>query len=224
MKNVLIVSVHPDDETLGCGGTILKHKENGDTIFWLILTGPTENHPYGFSKEMIQDRECEIKKVSQMFGFQKTINLNFPTQLLDEINLRDIIVKIDQAINWVKPSIIYLINRSDIHSDHRIGFDATYSCTKNFRKPFIEKILMYETLSETEFAPALSGNAFIPNVFVDVSDYMERKLEIMSIYSSEMMPDNLPRSHSAIKALATYRGSRIGVQYAEAFMLLFEKC
>jgi len=224
MKNILVISVHPDDETLGCGGTILKHKENGDAIFWLILTGPTENHPYGFSKEMIQDRESEIKKISKMFGFQKTINLNFPTQLLDEINLRDIIVKIDQAVNDVKPNIVYLINRSDIHSDHRIGFDAAYSCTKNFRKSFIDKILMYETLSETEFAPALSENAFIPNVFVDVSDYMERKLEIMSIYSSEMMPDNLPRSHSAINALATYRGSRIGVQYAEAFMLLFEKC
>jgi len=70
MKNILIVSVHPDDETLGCGGTILKHKENGDAIFWLILTGPTENRPYGFSKEMIQDQERKINKVSQMFGYR----------------------------------------------------------------------------------------------------------------------------------------------------------
>lgn len=70
MKKVLFVSVHPDDETLGCGGTILKHKENGDAIFWLILTSPTENYPHGFSEEMIQDRECEINKVSQIFKYR----------------------------------------------------------------------------------------------------------------------------------------------------------
>ena len=83
---------------------------------------------------------------------------------------------------------------------------------------------MYETLSETEFAPALVENAFVPNVFVDISAYMEQKLAIMSVFASEVMPDNLPRSYSAMKALAGYRGSRIGVKYAEAFMLLFEKC
>lgn len=83
---------------------------------------------------------------------------------------------------------------------------------------------MYETLSETEFAPALRENAFVPNVFVDISDYMEQKLAIMSTFASEVMTDNLPRSYSAIRALATYRGSRIGVKFAESFMLLFEKC
>jgi LmbE family N-acetylglucosaminyl deacetylase len=79
-------------------------------------------------------------------------------------------------------------------------------------------------LSETEFAPALRENAFIPNVFIDISDHMEQKLAVMSIFVSELMADNLPRSYSTMEALARYRGSRIGVQYAEAFMLLFEKC
>ena len=116
-----------------------------------------------------------------------------------------------------------MINRSDVHSDHRIAFQAIYSCTKSFRKPFIERILMYETLSETEFVPALSENVFIPNVFVDISNYMDKKLEIMQIYKSEIMEGNLPRSLNAIKMLAAFRGSRIGTDYAEAFMLLFEK-
>ena len=158
-----------------------------------------------------------------MYGFKKVFNLGFPTQLLDEINLRDIIIKIDKVILDIQPKIIYLINRSDVHSDHRVAFQAIYSCTKNFRKPFIERILMYETLSETEFTPALAENVFIPNVFVDISDHMKKKMEIMSVYESEVMHDNLPRSYSAINALAAYRGSRIGVEYAEAFMLLFEK-
>jgi LmbE family N-acetylglucosaminyl deacetylase len=135
-----------------------------------------------------------------------------------------LVSKIDKVINEIQPKIIYIVNRSDVHSHHRIAFEAVFSCTKNFRKPFIERILMYETLSETEFAPAFSENAFIPNVFIDVSDYMGHKLDIMSVYQSEVMPDYMPRSFSAIKALAAFRGCRIGVQHAEAFMLLFEKC
>jgi len=222
-KNVLTVSVHPDDETLGCGGAILKHKSLGDSINWLIITGITPNHPYGFSKEKEIEREKEIEKVAEMYGFSSVANLKFPTQLLDEINIRDLVNKIDNAINEIKPEVIYLINRSDIHSDHRMAFDAIYSCTKNFRKPYIQKILMYETLSETEFSPALPENVFIPNVFVDISDFMNKKIEIMQLYQSEIMPGNLPRSINAIKSLAAFRGSRIGVEYAEAFMLLFEK-
>jgi LmbE family N-acetylglucosaminyl deacetylase len=215
--------VHPDDETLGCGGTILKHKTEGDQVSWLIITAPTKDHPYGFSHEMIDKRELEIQEVASLYGFDKTTQLGFPTQMLDEINLRDLVMSIDKAINNVQPEIIYFINRSDIHSDHRIAFQAIYACTKNFRKPFIEELLMYETLSETEFAPALGEAVFMPNVFVDITDFMQRKLEIMSIYATEVMPDNLPRSLSAINALATYRGSRIGVKFAEAFMMIFKK-
>lgn len=223
MKKVLFISVHPDDETLGCGGTILKHKDKGDEIYWLIITEPTINHPYGFSEEAIRQRDKEIEIVSKIYGFKKVISLGFPTQQLDEVNLKDLIIKIDEAITNFQPQIIYLINRNDIHSDHRVAFNAIYACTKNFRKPFIERILMYETLSETEFSPALAENAFMPNVFVDISDFMDKKLEIMSVLVDEVMPDNLPRSFSAIKALAAYRGSRISVNYAESFMLLFEK-
>jgi N-acetylglucosamine malate deacetylase 1 len=222
-KKVLVISVHPDDETLGCGGTILKHQIHGDWVSWLIITSPTKNHPHGFSEDAINLREAEIAKVARLYGFNQTIQLGFPTQLLDEINLRDLVISIDKAINTVQPEIIYFINRSDIHSDHRISFQAIYSCTKNFRKPFIEELLIYETLSETEFAPALGEAVFMPNVFVDITDFMQKKLEIMSIYETEVMPDNLPRSLSAISALATYRGSRIGVKYAEAFMMIFQK-
>lgn len=223
MKRVLFVSVHPDDETLGCGGTILKHKSIGDEIYWLILVGPTKNHPYGFSDELIAQRDKEIKTVASKYCFNKVINLNFPTQLLNEISFREIVVSVDKLMNDIRPEIVFIINRSDVHSDHKIAFDAVYACTKNFRKPFIERILMYETLSETEFTPALSENAFVPNVFVDITNYMEKKIEIMSVFASEVMPDNLPRSISAIYSLAGYRGSRIGVKYAEAFMLLYEK-
>lgn len=223
MKRILVISVHPDDETLGCGGTLMKHKVAGDSINWLIISAPTTNHPYGFSKELILLRKQEIETVSKLYGFESTVELDFPTQLLHEIDFRVLVNAIDEAILNIKPEIIYLINRSDIHSDHKIAFNAIYACTKNFRKPFIEKILMYETLSETEFAPALPETAFIPNVFVDITPFFNRKLDIMRVFKSELMEGNFPRSISAIRSLAGYRGSRIGVEYAEAFMLLFEQ-
>lgn len=221
VKRVLVIAVHPDDETLGCGGTILRHRKEGAEIFWLIITNVHEKD--GWSKETVIKRKAEIKKVSSQFGIKDTFNLELPTTKLDLVPIGEIIQKISKVFIDVRPEIIYTINRSDIHSDHRISFQAIVSCTKNFRYPFIRRILMYESISETEFSPALIENAFLPNVFIDITDFIEKKLEIMSVYESELMPDNLPRSYSAVKALAAYRGSRIGVNYAEAFMLLFEK-
>jgi len=221
-KNVLIVSVHPDDETLGCGGTILKHKALGDIINWLNITDIDNNHPLGFSSEVVRERQITIDKVKDSYGFIKNKNLKFYTMLLDTIGISSLIKKISETINEIQPDTLYIPNRSDVHSDHRISFQAIYSCTKQFRYPFIKRVLMYETLSETEFTPALSENAFIPNVFIDISDYLEEKLKIMELYNTEIMPDPLPRSKYSIKALAAYRGSRIGVQYAEAFQSLLE--
>ena len=160
--------------------------------------------------------------MSDRFGFKRTIKLDFPTTTLDNLPIRDLVISIGKAMKEIEPEQIYLLNGSDVHTDHQVVFKAAYSCTKNFRYPFIKKLLIYECLSETEFAPALAKNQFIPNVFIDISDYFDSKTDILKIYESEVMEDNLPRSLSAVKALAQYRGSRIGKKYAEAFMLLFE--
>jgi LmbE family N-acetylglucosaminyl deacetylase len=223
MTKVLFISVHPDDETLGCGGTILKHKKMGNEIYWLNITGPTIDHPFGFSKDLIDERNQLIEKINLAYEFHDTYNLNLPTQMLDTIEMRLLIKAIDKVISKWEPEILCITNSSDVHSDHKVAFDAIYSCTKNFRKPFINKILMYETLSETEFSPALMGNAFVPNYFEDISDFIDKKIEIMEMYNTEIMPTPYPRSIHAIKGLAAFRGSRIGVMYAEAFMLLFMK-
>ena len=132
------------------------------------------------------------------------------------------IKKIDAVFNEIKPNVVYTMFNNDVHSDHRVAFEAVYSCTKSFRNPFIEAIYMMETLSETEFAPAMQSTSFIPNVYVDITPYMDKKLQIMSIYESEVMKEPYPRSLSSIEALARVRGSRCGVKYAEAFMLLYE--
>jgi LmbE family N-acetylglucosaminyl deacetylase len=218
-KKVLIIAPHPDDETIGCGGTILKHKVKGDLVNWLILTNIHMEH--GWEKVYVERRQQEIEKVAQAYDFEKIFKLDFPTTKLDMLPMGELISKISEVIKEIEPSIIYLPNRSDIHSDHRIAFYAIMACTKTFRYPYIRSINVYETSSETEFAPALSEKLFIPNYFVDISDIFEKKLEIMKIYKSEVLEENWPRSLSSIESLARYRGSRISKKYAEAFMNIF---
>ncbi len=215
---VLAVATHPDDETLGCGGTLFKHRSQGDKIYWLIVTGMREEN--GFRPNEIARREMEISKVSKAYGFDRVFNLNLPTTKLDKLSKQVLVTKISGVIGKVKPDIVYVPFRSDVHSDHRMVFDAVYSCTKSFRYPFIKKVMMMEVLSETEFAPSLDECSFSPNYFVDITRYMDKKLAVMNIYKGELRNHPFPRSVKSIKALATFRGSAAGCKYAESFSLL----
>ena len=217
---IIVISPHPDDETLGCGGTILKHKEDGDSINWLIITGMTEKQ--GFSPQVITQRQEEIESVARMYGFETVHNLNLPTTRLDEMSSGDIINGISKVVLEVKPHTVYLPNRSDVHSDHRVVFNTAWSCCKTFRFPFIRRVLMYETPSETDFIPPFPETAFFPNIFSDISPYLERKIEIMRVYRDEMEEHPFPRSEQNIRSLAIVRGATANVEYAEAFMLLKE--
>ena len=220
MNRIVIISVHPDDETLGCGGTILKHQNNGDEIYWLIITNVKNSEVW--SKEYIANRQSEIKSVAEKYNFQDVIKLNYDTTQLDQIPISDMVSKLSHIFTKYYPDIIYINNRSDIHTDHKIAFKAITSATKSFNQPSIKKLLMYETISETDFAPSLPENAFSPNYFVDISEFLEKKIEIMKIYHSEMRDHPFPRSDKNIRALATYRGAQCGVEAAEAFMIIKE--
>lgn len=218
MKKIIIISAHPDDETLGAGGTLLKHKAQGDEIYWLIVTNISESQ--GFSSDRVLSRQQEIEKVSKSFGFTKTFKLDYPTMTLSSSSINEIVPKISAIFQEVLPEVVYTLNRSDAHSDHRYISDAVMACTKSFRYPFIKKVLMYECISETEFAPAFPEKMFIPNYFVDISEYMETKIEIMNVFESEMGLHPFPRNEKNIRALATFRGAVAGSNYAEAFQVV----
>jgi N-acetylglucosamine malate deacetylase 1 len=214
------MAIHPDDETLGCGGTLFRHKDNGDEVHWVIATDIKESDGYDISA--IKKRNNELNKVNNLYEFDSVNRLGFSTTKVDEYSVSELIEKISLVINKVKPNIIYLPFKGDIHSDHRCIFDAAYSCTKIFRYPFIKKVYMMETLSETEFSLSIEGGSFVPNIFVDISNYMDKKIEAMKIYESEMSRHPFPRSERNIKALATYRGATAGCYYSESFMLIKE--
>ena len=218
MSKIIVISAHPDDEILGCGGTLLKHKENGDELHWLITTNVFESQ--GFSKERVKSRQIEIEKVAEMVGFTKTHLLDFPTMSLGPVEGNKMIPMVSKIFQEVEPEVIYVLNRSDAHSDHRVTFEAILACTKSFRYPYVKRVLMYECISETEFAPALFEKAFIPNYFVDISPYHTRKMEIMKVYESELGEHPFPRSERNIEALSVFRGATAGVEYAEAFQLI----
>lgn len=221
MKGVaLVIALHPDDETLGCGATLLKHKEQGDDIHWLICTEIKEEQ--GFSKEQVQSRNEEIRRVAEMYQFDSVHRLGLSTMKVDEYSMSELIGLISAVMTDVQPSVLYFPFKGDVHSDHRVLFDAAYSCTKSFRYPFIKKIYMMETLSETEFSLSTKEDSFVPNVFVDVSEFLEQKLEIMKVFKSEIAEHPFPRSLRNIEALATLRGATCGCEYAESFMLLKE--
>ncbi len=216
MHKVLVIAVHPDDETLGCGGTLLKHKANGDEIHWLICT---ETEP---SEVFYHIRSQEINTVASRYRFDSLHTLKLKTMHVDEYTMSELVSPISHIITTIKPTIVYFPHKGDVHSDHRKIFEAAYSCTKVFRYPFIKKIYMMETLSETEFAPSTKEDSFIPNVFVDISDYMEEKIEIMKLFVSEVSEHPFPRSERNLRALATLRGATAGCEYAESFVLLKE--
>lgn len=219
-QKALIVALHPDDETLGCGGTLLKHKVLGDEIHWMICTEVKEED--GFSSERVQRRNAEIDKVANLYQFDGVYRLGFSTMQVDQYSVSELVGKVSAVINQVQPTVLYLPFKSDVHSDHRVMFEAVYSCTKSFRYPFIKKIYMMETLSETDFALSTKEDSFVPNVFVDITDFFAQKLEIMRVFESEIGEHPFPRSLRNLEALATLRGATAGCEYAESFMLLKE--
>jgi len=217
-KRVLVIAVHPDDETLGCGGTILNHLGTGDEVYCVFCTSMNSN--CGFPTETIRKRDEEIAEVVNLYGFNKTFELHLDALRVDEYSFSELVTKISAVFREVEPHTVYLPFCYDVHSDHRKIFEAAFSCTKNFRYPSVKKLLMMETLSETEFALSRPDTTFVPNVFVDITNNIDKKLEAMKIFESEIGEFPFPRSEEAIVALAKYRGVTAGVKYAESFMLI----
>jgi len=215
----IVIAPHPDDEVLGVGGTLMRRKAEGEKMAWLIVSGITSEA--GWSDDQIKQRADEIKRVSVLFGFDSVFELNFPTTQLDQVSMSDLVAAILNVFKTFEPEEVFVPHPSDVHTDHRIVFNAVVSCTKWFRYPSIKRVLAYETLSETDFGLG-TNQAFRPNVFVNIEPYLAKKLQAMDIYVSELGVFPFPRSHEAIRALAILRGAASGFRAAEAFELLRE--
>lgn len=219
MNKILYIAPHPDDETLGCGGTIFHHKNKGDQNYLLSLTSMKKE--FGWSTNKILNRDKEIKKINDFYAFKDIFYLNYPPSKVDNIHKSEIIEKISNIFKKIKPNIVYIPFINDIHTDHQIIAECINACLKWFRYPYLKKALYYETLSETNFNFS-SDRKFNPNVYINITPYIHKKNSAMKIYKSEIKKHPFPRSKESITSLAILRGSECGCKYAEAFELILE--
>lgn len=217
MKKILILSPHPDDETLGCGGLLLKYKKKGYKIDVVYFTKMDEE---SFSKNQIFKRNKELDLLIKCYKFNTVYHLNYPTTKLDKLNDSELIKKISDCIKKSQPSIILIPSIVDIHTDHNKVTRCALSCVKTFRNNSILKVLFYETLSETNFNFDM---AFKPNYFEDIGLFINKKINILKIFKSEFKKHPFPRSKDSVLSLAKLRGSQCNFKYAEAFQIYFSR-
>ena len=218
---ILIIAPHPDDEVLGCGGTIKKYTKKGDVVFLCIAT---KAYTPDWTEEFIANRKKEIELSVKTLGINKLFLLDFPTVKLDTISQKEINDSILKVVQEVKPEIVFIPFEGDINKDHKLIFEAALVALRPSFESSVKKIYCYEVLSETEWAkPAQKiENVFIPNYYEDISDYLEDKIKAMECYKTEIKEYPHPRSLEGIKILAQKRGTESGLKLAEAFMLIRE--
>jgi LmbE family N-acetylglucosaminyl deacetylase len=216
---ILVIAPHPDDEVLGCGGTIAKYKKSGDEVYLCIAT---RAYRPDWSEEFLRNRPKEIEKSNKILGITKTYFLDYPTAKLDTIPQKELNDSISEIVKKIKPEIVYAPYEGDLSKEHRLIFEAVIVATRPKLGSSVKKLLIYETLSETEWGRAFTKKMFIPNVYVDISDTLKEKLEAMKAYKSELKKYPHPRSLEMIEVLAKKRGSEVGLKFAEAFMLIRE--
>lgn len=214
---VLVVASHPDDEVLGCGGVIARHANQGDSIHVLIVT---RGIPELFPPDLVEKGRDELCKAHNVLGVSGVTFLDFPAPKLDMIACNDLADAIDKVIKKLQASVVYLPHRGDIHGDHQATYWAGLVATRPVNGCPVRRVLCYETLSETEWGSPNADQAFVPTVFVEITEYLDRKLDAMVCYKSQLKEPPHPRSLRSLEALARVRGGAIGVDAAEAFMLV----
>ncbi len=219
---VLVIAPHPDDEVLGCGGTIKKYTDKGDKVYLCVATcAYTPN----WSEEFIKNRKKEIECSNKVLGIEKTFFLDLPTVKLDTIPQNKINDLISKCVDEIKPEIIYIPHRGDLNKDHQIIFESALVAARAKPGVSIKKIFSYEVLSETEWGEQKIKklkDVFLPTVYVDIKDTLENKIKAMKCYKSELKKFPHPRSEKGITVLSEKRGMEAGLENAEAFILIKE--
>ena len=211
-ERVLVVCAHPDDETLGLGGTLALHAQNGNMVSVLVFA----DGQFGRDKtpKGIKERQDQAKKAGSILGLTEIKFLNYEDQRLDTISLVDLASHIELAIKKIKPDIVYTHYWGDVNQDHRKLFEATLVALRPTPRLMVKHFICFETPSSTEWG----NNNFRPNLFIKIDRVINKKLRAVKQYKKEINPFPHPRSTDAIINRARFWGSSVGVNYAEAFV------
>jgi LmbE family N-acetylglucosaminyl deacetylase len=220
-NNVLVVAAHPDDEVLGCGGTIARHVDEGDNVSILFLADGEGSRFSGrekFERENLI-REENARSVATILGAQDVFFELFPDNRMDSIDILDVVKKIELYIKKLSPNIVYTHHFGDLNIDHRMTHQAVMTACRPQPGFSVELILNFEVVSSTEWQSPSFSSSFIPNWFVDITNQVEKKRKCLEQYIREMREYPHARSINSIECLNKWRGSSVGVYAAEAFLL-----
>mgnify|MGYP000159185334 CR=1 FL=1 len=212
---VAVVSAHPDDETLGAGGTLAKHVAFGDEVHACIVT---QVYTPDWTEETVEIARTQAEEALKTLGIASASFLGFPTVKLNTVPGKELNDKVSKFIEHIDPQVVYAPFPGDLNNDHQIVARAAAIAVR----PTMGRkrcLLYFETLSSTEWGRMFLHSDFRPNVYVDIGSTIEKKLEAAGCYQYEIKKHPHPRSIEGIRTLARLRGMEAGIEAAEAFML-----
>lgn len=216
---ILVFAPHPDDEVLGVGGTIAKRASNGDNVFVCVVTKGAA--PLYEDKD-VQIIQQQCRDADMFLGVKETVFLNFPAVMLETVPRYVLNGKISDVIQRIKPDEVYIPHRGDMQLDHKMIVDAAMVALRPKYTHVVKRIYAYETLSETGWDIPNTVNEFLPTVYEDITDFLDKKLKALSCFESQMINFPNARSLKAVESLAVYRGATMGLCAAESFVLIRE--
>ena len=222
-KKIMVVAAHPDDEILGCGGTLIKLRKQGYNVQCIFLAdGESSRNIKDKNKLLknIKNREYQASKVSKLLKFKRPKFFRLPDNKIDSIPLIKIIKIIEKEIKIFKPSIIFTHSQADLNVDHSLLCKAVLTATRPFSKTFVKKIASFEVASNSELYFSNNKKFFRPNLFCDITKEIKLKLRALKIYKNEIRKAPHARSIKGLENLAKYRGSQSGTKFSEAFEFL----
>lgn len=223
MKTVLVVAAHPDDEVLGCGATIARHTKGGDEVHVVILVEGVTSRDRDCKYENHNTELSHLAKsahvAKEILGVHSLTLHDFPDNRLDSIALLDVVKVVEGCVQAIKPEIVYTHHAGDVNIDHRLTHEAVVAATRPQPKQTVKTLLFFEVQSSTEWQPPGSAPVFAPNWFVDISSTLEIKMRALAAYRTEIRPWPHPRSCEASEYLARWRGTTVGLEAAEAFVV-----
>jgi len=217
-QSILIITAHPDDEVLGCGGTIARYTGQGVQARVIFLADGIAARD-GMDSEALQRRQSAARKAADCLGLQSVSFGKFPDNRLDTVDLLDIVKTVEGAIEQYQPDTVLTHHIGDVNIDHQRVHQAVVTACRPQQGYPVQTLLFFEVPSSTEWQPPGSAPAFVPNWFVDISSTLDCKLKALDAYSEELRAWPHPRSIQGIEALARWRGATVGVEAAEAFVL-----
>jgi len=216
VPNVLVVAAHPDDEVLGCGGTLVRHVSAGDAVHVLIVAQGVLARKSASAEDLALHREA-ANRAAEAMGVKSLTLGDFPDNRLDSVDRLDVTRFIEERVAATLPQTVYTHHYGDANVDHRRVAECALTACRPLPGSSVKRVLLFETPSSTEWGNA--ANAFTPNWFVDISATLDRKLAAVREYAGELRDFPHPRSEDGVTHLARWRGATAGVEAAEAFVL-----